>query len=79
MATYKNINFFIAMVNSKLVVHGMQWQIISKLSLIVTYDQVSLEGKFLYDKTAPAIEYFRGIKGYKNFVFGWLLLNTLET
>lgn len=46
---------------------------------IITYDQVSLEGKSLYDKSAAAIEYLRGVKEYKNIGFGWLLLNMLET
>lgn len=32
LTTYKDIYFFIAMINSKLVVHGMQCQIICELS-----------------------------------------------
>lgn len=38
LTAYKDINSFTAMVNSKLVVHDMQWQTICKLSPIVTYD-----------------------------------------
>ena len=63
---YKGLDNFISMVNSKLLLQGVQWQTTLKLSSTVTQDQEPLEGKTMQEQVTTDIEYYRELKSIKN-------------
>ena len=63
---YKGLDNFISMVNSKLLLQGVQWQTTLKLSSTVTQDQEPLEGKTMQEQVTTDIEYYRKLKSIKN-------------